>query len=56
MVTLTVFPGATSIGCGLGGFLLYIPSEEPEGGGDCASPVAGRIVGCAHKCWDSLNI
>src|SRR5436190_8962507 len=37
MVTLTVFPGATSIGCGLGGFLLYMPREVPDGGGDCAS-------------------
>jgi hypothetical protein len=27
----------TLIGSGFGGFLLYIPSEEPEGGGDCAS-------------------
>src|SRR5204863_3559324 len=37
MLTLTVFPGTTSIGSGLGGFLLYTPSEEPDGGGDCAS-------------------
>ena len=37
MSTLTVFPGATSIGCGVGGCLLYIPSDEPEGGGDWAS-------------------
>jgi hypothetical protein len=37
MLTLMVFPAATSIGCGFGGFLLYIPSDEPEGGGDWAS-------------------
>src|SRR5213078_1593075 len=37
MLTLTVFPGATSIGCAFGGFFAYIPSEEPDGGGVWAS-------------------
>src|SRR4051794_21574027 len=35
--TFAVFPGSTVIGSGVGGFVLYMPSEEPAGGDDCAS-------------------
>jgi hypothetical protein len=46
MLTATVFPGTTSIGSGFGGFSLYTPSEEPDGGGDWASqaPVGSYAV------------
>ena len=33
IVSLATFPGAIAIGSGFGGALLYIPSDEPVGGG-----------------------
>ena len=33
-VTFTVFPESTETGSGFGGFLIYLPSEVPVGGGE----------------------
>src|SRR4051794_33660508 len=49
--TFAVFPGSTVIGSGVGGFVLYMPSEEPAGGDDCAShfPVGSYARGFGTK-------
>jgi hypothetical protein len=35
--TLAIFPASTFTGAGWPGVLLYIPSDEPGGGGPCRS-------------------
>ena len=53
---LTVFPGSTLIGSGVGGLLAYIPRQEPVGGDDCASHFPEGVVGGAHVGWNCLDV
>ena len=45
-LTFAVLPGATSIGAGVGGFVEYIPSDVPDGGGESAPqlPVGSKAT------------